>query len=193
MVNEKGIIMCPRARGMAPIEINLVEIKKLEHRLDEIAFVNLMKAPELLAAFTRIYSDLSDFLASLESEKCKAERDARTRRSIILVDDMPKLLREKGLTTSKSPTGSADTREAILELDSAYQEALEVVEQIQCVIRFLKDKREAFSMGYHAVKRILEKLQPGLSRHINASPDGDNDIGDNNGTTNNGFGIPTYR
>lgn len=178
MITKEGLIICPRPRGLEPIQINLVKIKEKEARLDEIAFVNLTTAPELLCTFNKVYMELSEYISILEYEKNRAERDAQSRRSVVMLDEMPRLLKEKGLATDRSPSGSSDTREAILDQDRQYQAALEIVEQINAVSRLLKDKRDGFVMAYNAVKRILEKTSLGMSRTINGAPESNLDVGD---------------
>jgi len=189
MINKEGMIVCPRPRGAPPMLIDLLKIKTLETRIEEIARVNLLRAPELLSTFNKIFMELSESIATLEYEKNKAQRDAQLRRSVVTLDEMPKVLRAKGLATDRSPTGSADTREAVLDQDAEYQNALELVEQISAVNKLLKDKRDGFVMAYHSVKRLVEKMRTDMTRSLNAAPDRDLDAGDEDDNSED-FGIP---
>ncbi len=184
------MIVCPLARNKEPILIDLVKIKQMESRISEIAFVTPQKAPELLTTFILAHADLSDFIASLEYERFVADRDARQRKSIVILDEMPSILEKRGLVNAKSPSGNSELRTAVLELDNSYQNSMEIVERLEAVISFLKNKRDSFEMGYHSVKRIIEKLRPELSRHINIEENDRAEVGEER--VSNQFGKPRY-
>lgn len=156
MLNSNTMIVCPRGKkGTDPIIIDLTEVYPVEARLHEVAIVTKTKAPELLSTFNRAYAAVFQQRALLEMEKNTAKREAEKLRAIIILDKVPQILQEKKLATAKSPAGSEDLRQAILALDPEYQEALERVEQITCVIELLTGKLKALENGFTSVKKIM--------------------------------------
>lgn len=147
-------IVCPRAGGRYVL-IDLREISGYEARLDDVAIVTKQKAPELLSIYNRAYLEVSKTATTLENDLAGAERHQGEVRSRIVLDDAPRILKEKGLVSAKSPAGSEDLRTAVLEGNSEYQDAVELCEQIRCVIALLRGKQKAFENAYTAVKKIM--------------------------------------
>lgn len=148
-------IICPRVEGGAII-IDLDKIAQMEARLAEVALVTPIKAPELLSVFTDAWLALQRHAISLETERLRADRVARMRRSLVVLDIAPEVLRNKGLIRTGSPAGSEDLRQAVLDGDEFYQNSLSLVYEIGCCIDVLKVKAKAFEMAYNSVKKILD-------------------------------------
>ena len=148
-------ITCPRVGG-GGIVIDLGRIAVMEARLAEVALVTPIKAPELLSVFTQAWLELQKHAIALETERLAADRAARMRKSLVTLDLAPEVLRNKGLIRAGSPAGSEDLRQAVLDGDEAYQNALSTVYEIGCCIDLLKTKAKAFEMAYNSVKKILD-------------------------------------
>ncbi len=148
-------IVCPRVSGDG-IVIDLGRIAEMEARLVEVALVTPLKAPELLSVFTQGWLELQKHAIALETERLRADRASRQRRSLVVLDIAPEVLRNKGLTRTGSPAGSEDLRQAVLDGDEVYQNSLSMVYEIGCVIDVLKVKAKAFEMAYNSVKKILD-------------------------------------
>ncbi len=146
-----------------PTKLALKRLYAVTSRIQEVATVNAHKAPELLATFNRAYCDLGEYLSMLELCWHHADRKARDIRSRIILDDVPRILAEKGLASARNPGGSADQREAILDGSAEYQKALERVQVIKCMSTFLKDKRDSLEMAFTSVKKILGNESPSFS------------------------------
>lgn len=192
IVTENEIV-CPRGgNDQEPIIVNLREILKIENRIQEVQMVNSTKAPELLSSFTVGWKDLYKHIVLLIHEKNVASNMANRIRGRVLLDEIPEILKAKGLASSRSPTGSEDLREAVLATHDEYQKSLEKVQHIACVIELLKSKARAIQMAYESVKKILSGVN---SLEMSANPNllgstGEGEAGSDD--EYNGFGKATY-
>jgi hypothetical protein len=144
------------------IDIDITDIARIEHRVQEVSGVSKEKAPELLAAFNRAWLQLNSYLALLEKHLLVASRKTRQVRGRLLLDVIPKALEERGLSTSK------DLRDAYLDTDNEYQKALEVEETIQCTIALLRGKQKGIEMAYNSVKKLYSDRQMGPNPWLSA-------------------------
>ena len=107
-MNDMNFIRVPRALdGLAPLELEMTSIRQADARLQEVAFTNAHRAPELLTLFNRAWLDTSRYLNLLEYEMDVAERRLAEIRAIFIIDKLPALLAEKGFASSRSPRRSA--------------------------------------------------------------------------------------
>lgn len=155
MFDEKTCsILAPRA-NLPPMPLSLQRIYEAESRIRDVALVNQHKAPELLACFNIAYLDLNDHIRQLELLLHDAKKVANRRRSVVILDEVPKVLSEKGLNTARSPGGSEDQRQAVLDMDDEYVAHTDRVAQVKCLIELLDGKRKAIEWAYTSVKKIL--------------------------------------
>lgn len=158
LISTQEEIVCPRGNSNGnPILINIKEILRLESRTDEIQSLTPQKAGELMAVFIRAWRDLHKDVMVLTKERDDAERNCNKVRGRVILDEVPRILKERGLASSRSPSGSEDLREAILSQDESYQEASEKLQYITCVLELLKGKMRSFQMAYEAAKNILKE------------------------------------
>jgi hypothetical protein len=141
--------------GLAPLQIDLTNVYKAESRIPEVAFVTPQKAPELLATFIDAYQSLSKHLVAVDFERSQAERAAGKVRASILLDKLAGILQEKGLATSRSPMGSEDVRQAILDSDPEYTAALDKIDALSAAVELIKGKVKSIEMAYTSVKKII--------------------------------------
>jgi hypothetical protein len=132
------------------LTLNMSRVLKAERRGEEVAMVTPEKAPELLATFNRGYLDASEFYARLRLEYNRAEDSMNRIKAIVLIDKIPGLLKEKGLSTS------ADVREALIEADPEYQAAKEKMDFIGAMLEYLKGKMKYLENAYTSVKKIMD-------------------------------------
>lgn len=150
-----GTLVVPRGLpGIDPLKLNVGSILEVESRIQEIAIVTPVKAPELISAFNKAFSEITEMIAKVRYEYRVAEANVDKVRAICIIDRVPQILQEKGLTSAKSPMGSEDVRSSILALDTEYQAAQERVIQIQCMLEFLEGKAKAIDKAYMAVKAV---------------------------------------
>lgn len=141
-------LVCPRSDGSGLV-IDLTVVHIAEDRIQEVAIVNQHRAPELLAVFNQAYLHIRENKNFLELESIEAHKVATKRKSVMLLDQIPDILEQKGLSNTKAH------QEAVLALDPEYEKALEIAQHIDCVIALLETKMEAIVMAYNSVKKII--------------------------------------
>lgn len=152
-----GTLVVPRGLpGIDPLKLNIEWVLTVESRIQEIAFITPVKAPELISVFNKAFSELTEMVAKVQYELQVAKQGVEKARAICLIDRVPAILSEKGLTSSKSPMGSEDLRNAVLALDIDFNNALERVHQIQMLYTYLEGKKQAIDKAYMAVKAVSQ-------------------------------------
>lgn len=139
-----------------PVTFDTSSIDKADGRIHEIAFVNALKAPELLATFLQAHIRLTYIISRLEIEKRYAERTADERRSVIILDEAKDKLKEKGLSKDSNPAGSADLRQAILDGDNSLQNLLDRVAELEALSELYRSQQRALDNAIYSVKDILK-------------------------------------
>jgi hypothetical protein len=134
----------------ALMKLEMRKVLLAESRADEVAIVTPAKAPELMATFNRGYLDASNLFAKAKLEQARAEDSVNQIRAEILIDKVPALLKEKGLSTS------ADIRQALVEADPEYQEARERLARLDAMVEYLKGKMKFLENAYTSVKKIMD-------------------------------------
>ena len=153
---QMNVIRVPRAHeGLSPIFLDMKQIYIAYNRLNEIAFVNSARAPELLVLFTKAYLDTHRYYSLLEYELSVANRKAEEAKAIAILDKLPEVSVSKGWATTRSPLGSEDIRQAFLAKDLDYQKALDLVENIKAHSVYLKGLLKGFENAYNSVKKII--------------------------------------
>lgn len=139
-----------------PVTFDTTSIEKADGRIHEIAFVNALKAPELLATFLEAHIRLSYIISRLEIEKRYAERYADGKKSVIVLDEAAGILKLKGLSKESNPAGSADLRQAVLDGDAGYQDALDRVAELEALSELHRSQQRALDNAIYSVKDILK-------------------------------------
>lgn len=153
---SEKILVVPRGiPGLAPLQMDMEAVYKAEKRIPEVAFVTPQKAPELLATFIDAYILLNKYVVALDFERSQAERSAAKIRAAIMLDKIPGILAERGLATSRSPLGSEDVRQAILDTDPEYSSALDKIDALHAGVELIKGKLKSVEMAYTSVKKII--------------------------------------
>lgn len=139
----------------ANILLNLTQVKAAEARIQEVAFLTPLKAPELLSVFNQAWLEARRLTTAVDFELVRAKMELKRTKSRLVLDEVPKLLLEKGLVSAKNPAGSEDLREMILLQRPDYIDACDRVAQLEAVVRFLGDQAQALEMAYASVKKVL--------------------------------------
>ena len=146
---ELEVPIVPRGEKTS-ISINLSRVLIAEQRGEEVSAVTPHKAPELLATFNRAYLDASEIFSRLKLEQARGEDAVAKAKALVLIDKLPGLLKEKGLSSS------ADIREALVESDTDYQKAKERLDMINAMVEYIKGKMRFLENAYTAVKKIMD-------------------------------------
>ncbi|CAB4127291.1 hypothetical protein UFOVP75_123 [uncultured Caudovirales phage] len=156
VTSSKSELVVPAGNPEKPVLKMAVDyIRRAESRIGEIASMTPLKAPELLATFNQAWMDATRFATMLEAQKVEAQRNVDKVRSVILIDKIPGILLAKNLATPKSPMGSEDVRNAIIDVDVDYNAAIDRYNTIVCYLDLMKGKAKGLEMAYTSVKRIL--------------------------------------
>jgi hypothetical protein len=189
-----AIVVLPAGKpNGSSIRIDMGYWASLETRIEEVATVTPTKAPELLATFNRSALELDRLANELELDTQNALRAAERIKSIIILDKVPAILKEKGLVTERNPMGSVDLREAILGQDPEYITALEKASILKAMTRIIRGKYDAFERAFRAVKTLVGEQNfnygqrnPNLTGTTGSSAPGA-------AVPVQGFGSPKYR
>lgn len=192
--NPREVIFCPRGSGQGdPIVIDLKAILQTEARVREVAFVTPDKAGELLASFNVSWRDLHQHTVFLEKELNDANRSLNKIKAVLILDEVPELLKKKGLTNNEAH------REAIVTLDEGYSAALDRKEEIEALISWFQGKLKSFQMAFDSVKKIMSDSAfnyLGGNSHRTSGGSGNSDVGVSEQEAKQeqykGFGTPKY-
>lgn len=154
-------------------KVDLSQVYAAEGRIHEVATVNPHRAPELLATFNLAYAKLGEIEVGLIQAYNAADNAARRVRSIVLLDRVPQVLKDKGLSSARSPGGSEDQRNAILDMDEEYTAARERVEMIEAMRTLVANKKKSLEWAYTSVKKVLggDPTSLGQNRSFSAGAD----------------------
>lgn len=151
-------IMLPAGAGDLAEALDIRSIIKAESRLVELQGVTKAKAGELLSAYIESWKDARLLRNKVALRVAKAKRHLETVRAMVVIDRGPELLKDKGLTSTRSPAGSADLRDATVALDPEFNSASEYLEQMVATQELLDIKAETFRMAYFSINKLIDPV-----------------------------------
>jgi len=149
LITETQLVVPAGKLGGQPTVIDLQAIIIAEGRQGEVAFVTPAKAPELLVAFNDSWTLLNRAVAKLMAEHTEAEKQVDRRKAKLLLEDCNRILKEKGVQSS------ADTRQAVIDLDEEYQVLQDTRDEIKAYLELIKGKMRSMENSYTSVKKII--------------------------------------
>ena len=168
-------------KNAPPIKLEMGPLFAAERRINDIGFATKAQAKALYANFLGAYIHAAKLHAMVKLHVAKSAIESRRRRSIILIDIIPGKAKEKGLSTSRSPTGAEDIREAFFYEDEEFvhiensRAALEAAEQL------MFGKMMAFKSAADACSAMLspdEREHRGPNTEVQAGAHGIDPMGD---------------
>jgi hypothetical protein len=163
--------------GINGLEFELGDVINAENRKRDIITVNRETAPELMFLFNQAYCSILRMISQISFECTQASKYANKRKAEVILDVAPEILKVKGLISPRSPAGSEDLRNAVLDLDEPYLQLMDVVNMLETAYEFLRSKAKGFEMAYHSVKKIYDISYSNLGNlPMNHSNDDDNDF-----------------
>jgi hypothetical protein len=145
----------PYRKGGLPLKFDMAQVFSAESRMHEISFAGKIQSKDLFATFTRAYIYVSNLHAMVKLHVARASTEARKRRAVLIIDHIPGMAKEKGLATSRSPTGAEDIREAFLYKDEEYLLIEEGRAALEAAEALLFGKMMAFREAADACKQML--------------------------------------
>jgi hypothetical protein len=206
LLSEDALLIPSGVEGKArPLDMR--KIHKAEARLVELQGVTRLKAGELLYTFIDAFGEAKTHLAWLRGEYGRAKQRVREARGIVVLDKAADVLKAKGLASSRSPAGSEDLRDGVVNRDEEYKKVFDVFCQIEAAVEHMEGKVEKMKMAYYAISDLVktadakrdtsggagddepgavtqsEKIQQFVAEHSTMEPDAYEDAG---------FGTPKY-
>ncbi len=144
-------ITIPTADLNRDMDINMTEICYAESRIDEIATVNTHKAPELMACYIKAYTWCTEHITNITSEMIKAETAADFRKAEIILEEVPRVLKEKGITGKSNE----DYRNAVIAMDKKHIELRDRANRLAMYQDMFKGKLASLDRSYMAIRKVF--------------------------------------
>lgn len=168
--NNGTVLSIPRPQyGLAPLQIDLTIAYKAESHIKEIAAANQSNALWFASVFSEAYNSLSRAYGALHYEVASAAIAARKKRAVLVLDVAPRIAKEKGLSSTRSPTGSEDVREAICYSDPEYAAIEEYRAALEAAKELVFLKLRAMQMAYDATKAIVRGTSGTAGNQLHAA------------------------
>lgn len=152
---SQGKYVVPSGKGVGPpLILDIISVVQAESRLQEVAFVNMHTAPELLSTFNKCWLDLDNSVTRLIYEKACAQDTHERLRSEALLNCTDESIKQRGHSKA-----SADLREAMVSINPTVIEAKERLNEIVAVLNYLQSKKQAFENAFTSVKRLVSGQQ----------------------------------
>jgi len=147
---QSASLVVPRGRnGLTPIYLDMTEVYRIEKRIQDIKIADPLSLPDLISDFNYAFVLIGKMIATVELELSEAKMSLNEARSIVMLDKVDGILKEKGVTKS-----STDLREAVVTLDPSVKEANQKVAILQAYSELLYNKAKAMEMAYHGAKEV---------------------------------------
>ncbi len=137
-----------------PLALDMKKIHKAESRLIELCAVTKAKAGELMYTLNEALSDARDNYALIKHQFGCWKQKLRTTRGLVILDRAQDLLKDKGLASTRSPAGSADLREAVVDTDPTYLDVTDKLLQVEAALDHVGNKVEKLKTAYFAVRDL---------------------------------------
>jgi len=147
----KHTYVVPAGDGVRPpIVIDLKKVAIAEARLQDVAIVNKQTASELLSTYNDVWLKLQENCTKLGFERDEAKNAVGRTRAEALLGCNDDTFKKMG-----HAKGSADLRNAVVDLDLDVKAAEDRLNQIKAVLAFLEAKAKAFENAYNSVKALV--------------------------------------
>ena len=149
-------------------ELDLAPVYRAEARREELVMARGHALVELANAFDLGYDHICKLHSRVIYELELATIASRKRRAVILRDEMPQILQQRGWTTAKSPVGSADIRDTVFYEDSEFV----ALEQYRATLEAIKELLfgKTFSLA-----RMCKRAEVLIQRRDPSVGNGDHD------------------
>lgn len=162
----------PRAHS-GGFAFDMRKIHKAEARLCELCALTREKSGEFLFVIIEAWKTAKDHLATLHAEHARCKQWLREIRGALVLDEAPDLLKKLGLSSTRSPAGSEDLREGVVNTSPRYQEASEVLFQVEAAAEMMEGVCETLRMAYF----VANKVDGGTPHHAISGGTGSDDPG----------------
>jgi hypothetical protein len=148
-------LVVPSSTGR-PHTFDMRKIHKAESRLVEMNGITKAKAGELLYTVIDAFGDAKDYHATLKGEFGRCKQKLRSVRGVIVLDKAPDELKAKGLSSARSPAGSEDLRDSVVNTNTDYMFWADVLAQVEVASDRMEAKVEKLKMAYYAISDLIK-------------------------------------
>lgn len=145
-----------------PLEgVDLSTLEEGERRMHEVASVTKFKAQELLNLFNHAHLAASRARAGFLRASQRMESAIEALSADISLNRAPEVLKEKGLVSPRSPSGSEDLRQSVVQADPQFRAMKEQLIDLRSGAEFFTVRARAMEKAFSAVKAVfLDKDLP---------------------------------
>jgi hypothetical protein len=165
-MSDDNIFLCPDGTTF-----DIATINEAARRVNELAIVTRIKAPELMSLFARASFELSRIIPKVLLSHQLAKQTVAKRAAILMVDIIPGKIAEMQLS------GNAETRQAFVDKDDEYNKYLEIELQWNAAKAFFTYQFKSVEGALNAIKKAVADLGPVFNRpnfDSNTAPTNDN-------------------
>lgn len=155
-IGTKVVILTP-LKGVPAEQFEAAHIYKALSRSQEISFCTPVKAPELLALFSKAFGDANELYSKIELQYNLCDEQIKKRTAVLVLDEMAEIIVKKGHSSAKSPTGTAEIREAVVDGDNELSQFRTTQIFLKCLMTLWGGHRRKLEMDHGSVKKILER------------------------------------
>lgn len=149
-------------------EVDMDPIYRLDARKVEIPTVTKTTGAELMRAMEAGHGIAGKLLATVGLEAARMQEAINKRSAVVVLDEVPAMLKAKGLATARSPGGSEDQRTHALNLDETLSALKDAMAQLEALKALLKTHVQGFIMAFSAIKRVLDTQYVGIGNRMAA-------------------------
>jgi len=147
---DQSKLTIPPSQNRPAIDIDMGKIREGEERLLEAKVVNPATYTELEFIFNEGYREAKKNLAAIGYEITQADRRIRQVKSIYILDEYPAFIKESKLNDN------ATNREAFLERQTDYVEAIERMNQLKALESLMEGKIKVFENVCRYMRKSMD-------------------------------------
>lgn len=175
VLSQDTCVLPPVRPGDKPIVCDMRRVNRARSRLFELASLTTAKAGELLATFIEAWGDARRYATTAQREFSRAKQRLREVRATVVLDKAPDELKRRGLASTRSPAGSEDLRDGVVNSDPDYQRAADLVAYAEALAQYLGDIAEELKMAYFTANKLVDPR--GDARRETSGGTGDDEPG----------------
>ncbi len=154
-LKPEGTVALPIGKTDGEFNVNLRALHHLEKRQAEVQYLTKVKAPELMTALNRGYLDAGKLVGFVRRQKRDAEKRLGVRKAVILLHELPRILREKEIEKAND-----DIRAAVCATDAEYVRLEERVDCLATALEMFILMQKGFEKAHGDAKRIYDQWEP---------------------------------
>jgi hypothetical protein len=157
LLSEEALVV-PTSTSLA-LTFDMRKIHRAESRLIEMNGITKAKAGELLFCVIDAFGEAKEHYATLKGEFGRCKQKLRSIRGLIVLDKAPEELKSKGLSSARSPAGSEDLRDGVVNTNADYLKWSDVLIQVETAMDRMESKVEKLKMAYYAISDLIKGVE----------------------------------